>query len=63
MRNKEAKKILIVDDDTTHRLMLKATLSADAYHVFEAENGEIAVQMVEQEFFDLIMLDLKMQKM
>jgi two-component system response regulator HydG len=43
--------------------MLKATLSSDEYHVFEAENGEIAVQMVEQEFFDLIMLDLKMQKM
>jgi two-component system response regulator HydG len=63
MINKDTKKILIVDDDTTHRLMLKATLSSDEYHIFEAENGEVAVKMVQEEFFDLIMLDLKMQKM
>jgi two-component system response regulator HydG len=63
MRNKDAKKLLIVDDDASHRLMLKATLSSDEYKIFEAENGEVAVQMVEQDFFDLIMLDLKMQKM
>jgi two-component system response regulator HydG len=63
MKNTGIIKILIVDDDTTHRLMLKATLLADGYHVFEAENGEVAVQMVKEEFFDLIMLDLKMPKM
>ncbi len=63
MKNTGIIKILIVDDDTTHRLMLKATLLADRYHVFEAENGEVAVQMVKEEFFDLIMLDLKMPKM
>ena len=57
MRNKDAKKILIVDDDTTHRLMLKANLSSDEYNIFEAENGEVAIQMVNEEFFDLIMLD------
>ena len=63
MRNTDIIKILVVDDDSAHRLMLKATLLADEYHVFEAENGEVAVQMVKEEFFDLIMLDLKMQKM
>ncbi len=63
MINKDIKKILIVDDDHTHRLMLKATLSSSGYHVLESEDGEPAVEMVKQEFFDLIMLDLKMQKM
>lgn len=63
MKNTGMIKILIVDDDTAHRLMLKATLLSDGYHVFEAENGEVAVQIVKEEFFDLIMLDLKMPKM
>jgi len=63
MRNADMIKILIVDDDTSHRLMLKATLSADGYDITEAENGEVALKKIKQEFFDLIMLDLKMPKM
>ncbi len=54
------KKILIVDDDAGHRLMLKATLSED-YDIFEATDGDEAIRMVEEQFFDLIMLDLKMK--
>ncbi len=63
MRNADRIKILVVDDDTSHRLMLKATLSADGYDITEAENGEVALKKIKQEFFDLIMLDLKMPKM
>ncbi len=56
------KKILIVDDDAGHRLMLKATLSGEGYEIFEADDGDKAIRMVEEQFFDLIMLDLKMKK-
>jgi len=63
MKNADMIKILVVDDDTSHRLMLKATLSADGYDITEAENGEVALKKIKQEFFDLIMLDLKMPKM
>ena len=63
MKNTDIIKILVVDDDTSHRLMLKATLTDDGYNITEAENGEVAVRKVKQEFFDLIMLDLKMPKM
>ncbi|NOY60367.1 MAG: sigma-54-dependent Fis family transcriptional regulator [Calditrichaeota bacterium] len=63
MKDKNAKRILIVDDDDNHRLMLKATLSADGYQIFEAADGDEAVRKVEQNFFDLIMLDLKMENM
>jgi len=54
-------KILIVDDDSSHRMMLNATLSDAGYQVFEASDGEEAIDMVEQGFYDLIMLDLKMK--
>lgn len=61
--NKEAKKILIVDDDAGHRIMIKATLLERGYEIFEASDGSEAVAMVEKRFFDLIMLDLKMKNM
>jgi len=63
MQNENKIKILVVDDDTTHRLMLKATLAADGYAVTEAGDGEEAIEKLKQEFFDLVMLDLKMPKM
>jgi len=63
MRNENKIKILVVDDDTTHRLMLKATLAAEGYGITEAGDGERAVEKIKQEFFDLVMLDLKMPKM
>ena len=63
MGQTEKKKILIVDDDAGHRLMLKATLEAKDYQIFEAEDGDQAVAMVEEQFFDLILLDLKMKRM
>jgi two-component system, NtrC family, response regulator HydG len=55
------KRILIVDDDQSHRLMLKATLNEKNYAVFEVEDGADAIKLVEQEFYDLILLDLKMK--
>ena len=63
MSQTEKKKILIVDDDAGHRLMLKATLESKDYQIFEAEDGDQAVAMVEKQFFDLILLDLKMKRM
>ncbi|NOX90027.1 MAG: sigma-54-dependent Fis family transcriptional regulator [Calditrichaeota bacterium] len=62
MTQDRKKKILIVDDDASHRLMLKATLSEEGYEIFEASDGDEAVRMVEEQFYDLIMLDLKMKK-
>ncbi|RKY90695.1 MAG: two-component system response regulator [Ignavibacteriae bacterium] len=61
MDNSKRKKILIVDDDLSHRLMLKATLNEKNYELFEAEDGADAIKLVEQEFYDLILLDLKMK--
>jgi two-component system response regulator HydG len=61
MDTSKKKKILIVDDDLSHRLMLKATLNEKNYEVYEAEDGADAIELVEKEFYDLILLDLKMK--
>lgn len=54
------KKILIVDDNATFRLTLKAHLSEAGYDVVEAEDGSEAVERVQDTLFDLILLDLRM---
>ena len=62
MLKEASKKILIVDDDPSHRLMLKATLKKEGYEIYEADDGARAVRMVEDGFYDLIMMDLKMKQ-
>jgi two-component system response regulator HydG len=56
-------KILVVDDDAAHRLMLKTVLADDGYEIAEAEDGAAAVAAVEDKFHDLILMDLKMVHM
>jgi two-component system response regulator HydG len=56
-------KILVVDDDASHRLMLKTVLADDGYEITEAEDGAAAVTAVEDQFYDLILMDLKMANM
>ena len=56
-------KILVVDDDASHRTMLKAVLSAEGYHVQEADDGDTACRAVEKIIFDLVLMDLRMKRM
>lgn len=58
-----ARRILIVDDEESHRIMLRAVLQAEGYQIFEAADGAEAIRAVEQETFDLILLDLRLQTM
>lgn len=50
-------RILVVDDLPTNRMMVKAALSADGYAVTEAEDGEAALAALQDDDFDLIILD------
>jgi len=56
-------KILLVDDDEAHRLMLKAILKDEGYQVFEVDDGLKAVEAVKGEFYDLILMDVRMTEM
>src|SRR5689334_24726144 len=56
-------RILIVDDEATIRLTLGALLKRAGYEVMSAENGHEAVGLLEQQRFDLLLVDLKMPEM
>ena len=51
--NKEAKKILIVDDDASHRIMIKATVVEYGYGKYEAGGSNETIDMVGKRFFSL----------
>ena len=53
-------KILIVDDDALVRTLLRHTLSNEPYTLLEADDGNQALEMVDQELPDLILLDVMM---
>lgn len=56
-------RILVVDDDKNTRILLKAVLESEHYTVFTAENGEAALDVMDQEHIDLVVLDIMMPKM
>lgn len=56
----EQKRILVVDDESTVRLTLSAQLKGQGYSVSSAGDGDIAIEMLRSEYFDLILLDIKM---
>ena len=53
-------RILIVDDEADIRDILKITLGEEDYEVFEAGDGNQALQMVKAKSPDLVILDYKM---
>lgn len=56
-------KILIVEDDQSIRDLIRMTLNMDNYDTREAENGQIAYNLIQEEMFDLILLDIMLPEM
>ena len=60
----ESWKVLVVDDESRMRKLVKDFLEREGYRVLEAENGEKAVDLFfEQKDISLILLDVMMPKM
>lgn len=55
--------VLAVDDNATVRKAISTRLGALGFRVVTAADGPLALQAVEQEAFDLVLLDLKMPGM
>ena len=55
--------ILAVDDEPRVLKLLKANLESSGYAVLTAEDGEQALQVMERELPDLVLLDLMLPKM
>ncbi len=56
-------KILIVDDIFTNRLLLAELIKSLGHDSIQAENGQEAIDYLEQEDFDLLLLDIEMPVM
>lgn len=53
-------KILIVDDSTINNILLQNYLEARGYDVLTALNGNEALQLIERESVDIMLLDMMM---
>ncbi|MBN2719831.1 MAG: sigma-54-dependent Fis family transcriptional regulator [Proteobacteria bacterium] len=60
MEGKKKHKILVVDDEASQRELLEMVLSGEGYQVQTGSSGEEAIQKVEEGFFNLVIMDLKM---
>ena len=56
-------KILIVDDEPTHLKMLETVLTAEGFELQKANDGQTAIEAVEERFYDLILMDVRMSRM
>jgi CheY-like chemotaxis protein len=62
-RNSKDLKVLLVDDVEDTRLFLRLALEDHGFIVFEAENGQTAVENANREEPDVILMDLTMPLM
>ena len=54
------RRILIVDDDTHIRVLVRTYAETEGYECVEAEDGEAALEAAQSSAFDLILLDVMM---
>ncbi len=59
----EKPNILVVDDEKDICMALNILLTKEGYTVKEAYNGEQALERIRQENFDIVLTDIKMEKM
>lgn len=55
-------KVLVVDDESRIRDQFCEVLQGEGYEVVTAENGEVALKKINQEFYDVALIDLNMPK-
>jgi two-component system chemotaxis sensor kinase CheA len=58
-----AKRILVVDDTITARILMKNILESAGYLIKTANDGTEALKLLEKEQFDLLVTDIEMPKM
>jgi len=56
----ELYRVLVVDDDTAHRTMLRTLVGDWGYAIVDADDGEAAVAAVRAQPVDLVLMDIRM---
>lgn len=54
-------KLLLVDDESEYRTLLRIILEEEGYPTDIAENGKIAISMLEKNEYDVVLTDMKME--
>jgi len=57
------RRILIVEDNPSNRLLIKDVLEFQGYEIIEAEDGQGGIDMAKKYKPDLIIMDIQMPKM
>jgi DNA-binding response OmpR family regulator len=57
-----SKRILIIDDDQSIRLLLTDTLTAPEFEITTSDNGEDGLAKIQDGGFDLVLLDVMLPK-
>jgi two-component system KDP operon response regulator KdpE len=60
---KQSTVALVIDDEPQMRRLLRVTLEANGYHVFDAETGQQGIEQAAQRLPDVILLDLGLPDM
>jgi two-component system response regulator HydG len=55
-------RILVVDDEISHRKMIEAVLAKEGYEIDQADNGQAAIDAIEERFYDLVIMDIRMPR-
>lgn len=58
----EKRKILVVDDEDALRTVLSSELVSEGYEVGTAADGDEAINEIQKQTFDLVLLDIKMPR-
>ena len=56
----ELYRVLVVDDDTAHRTMLRTLVGGWGYDIVDADDGEAAIAAVRAQPVDLVLMDIRM---
>ncbi len=57
------KRLLVIDDEPGHRLMVRAVMEDNDWDVFEAESGEEGLAFLKADFVHVVLLDIRMPGM
>jgi class 3 adenylate cyclase/CheY-like chemotaxis protein len=56
-------RLLVAEDNKVNRLLLTRSLELQGHRVASAENGRVALEMLRNEAFDLLLLDMEMPEL
>src|SRR5262245_8847517 len=59
----DGERILIVDDEDLMRELLTKILAGEQYRIFQASSAEEALQLLQEQTYDLLLTDLRLKGM